>query len=135
MVYSVFMSNVTAIWCLIWLCELYFWGYTKKYQTSYRVFVKFILFDDFQRRMFRLYNNVLQNGKILGFSNHVAVLKINLIGVRNISRQFDIEAWMKTLNEAEQKRVRFIQNEVNWKWNFIFKFRTTQPIFFILLWD
>lgn len=65
--------------------------------------------------MFRLYNNVLQNGKILGFSNPVAVLKINLIGVRNISRQFDIESWMKTLDEAEQKRVRFIQNEVNWK--------------------
>lgn len=54
---------------------------------------------------------MLQNGKILGFSN--VVLKINVIGVRNISRQFDIETWMKTLDEAQQKRVRFIQNEVN----------------------
>lgn len=56
---------------------------------------------------------MLQNGKILGFSNPVTVLKINVVGVRNISRQFDIETWMKTLDEAKQKRVRFIQNEVN----------------------
>lgn len=37
----------------------------------------------------------------------------NIKCIRFYSSSFDVNTWVETLDEAQQKRVRFIQNEVN----------------------
>lgn len=37
----------------------------------------------------------------------------NIKRIRFYSSNFDVNTWVDTLDEAQQKRVRFVQNEVN----------------------
>lgn len=55
-----------------------------------------------------------QNKILFEYVKCVAEFRTNVNNVRNFSSNFDLQAWMKTLDEAQQKRVRFIQNEVNY---------------------
>lgn len=42
----------------------------------------------------------------------------------NFSNNFDVHAWIGTLDEAQQKRVQFIQKEVNYECFFAFVCKT-----------
>lgn len=45
-------------------------------------------------------------------STCVIKYRINGIQSRMYSKNVDVQRWIKTLDEAQQKRIRFIQNEV-----------------------
>lgn len=55
-----------------------------------------------------------RNQILFGHVECAAEFRTNVNNVRNFSGRFDSKAWMETLDEAQQKRVRFIQNEVNY---------------------
>lgn len=50
--------------------------------------------------------------------------RTNVNNVRNFSNNFDVHAWIGTLDEAQQKRVQFIQKEVNYECFFAFVCKT-----------
>lgn len=58
------------------------------------------------------------NSVILPMQRSICVIKyirnvqISGIQCRMYSKQFDVQQWAETLDEAQQKRIRFIQNEV-----------------------
>lgn len=56
-----------------------------------------------------------------GNTKRVPNCRFNITQIRLLSHKFDANVWIENLDEAQQKRIRFVQNEVRFVQSLILK--------------